>query len=49
MQLDQYISELLFHHDCVIVPGLGGFVVNYKSAHISAVQNTFYPVKKYFF
>lgn len=46
MLLDHFISELLFHHDCVIVPGLGGFVVNYRSARISEVQSTFYPPSK---
>ncbi len=46
MRLDSYISDLLYHHDCVIVPGLGGFVVNYKSAVINQIQNTFYPPSK---
>ena len=46
MKLDQYISELLFKYDCVIVPGLGGFVANYKSATIQPIQNTFSPPSK---
>ena len=46
MILDQYISELLFKYDCVIVPGLGGFVANYKSATIQPIQNTFSPPSK---
>src|SRR3990167_8453668 len=46
MKLDQYISELLFQYDCVIVPGLGGFVANYKSAAIQIVQNTLHPPSK---
>lgn len=46
MKLDSYISELLYHHDCVIVPGLGGFVVNYKPAQIDEIKNTFYPPSK---
>lgn len=46
MKLEQYISELLFKYDCVIVPGLGGFVANYKSATIQPIQNTFYPPSK---
>ena len=46
MKLEKYISELLFKHDCVIVPGLGGFVANYKPATIQPVQNTFSPPSK---
>lgn len=30
--LNAYIRDLLFLHDCVILPDLGGFVTNYKSA-----------------
>ncbi len=46
MKLEHYISELLFKYDCVIVPGLGGFVANYKSATIQPIQNTFSPPSK---
>ncbi len=46
MKLEQYISELLFQYDCVIVPNLGGFVANYKSATIQPIQNTFSPPSK---
>ncbi|MBL4594242.1 MAG: SPOR domain-containing protein [Flavobacteriales bacterium] len=46
MKLEQYISELLYKYDCVIVPGLGGFVANYKSATIQPIQNTFSPPSK---
>jgi hypothetical protein len=46
MKIDQYISELLFKYDCVIVSGLGGFVANYKSATIQPIQNTFSPPSK---
>jgi len=46
MKLEQYISELLYQYDCVIVPGLGGFVANYKSATIQPIQNTFSPPSK---
>ena len=46
MKLDQYISELLFQYDCVIVPGMGGFVANYKSASIQTIQNTLHPPSK---
>ncbi len=46
MKLEHYISELLYQYDCVIVPGLGGFVANYKSATIQPIQNTFSPPSK---
>lgn len=46
MKLDQYISELLFQHDCVIVPELGGFIGNYKPATIQNIQNTINPPSK---
>lgn len=46
MKLEQYISELLFKYDCVVVPELGGFVANYKSATIQPIQNTFSPPSK---
>lgn len=44
--MDSYISQLLHYHDCVIVPGLGGFVVNYKDAQIIDNQNMFLPPTK---
>ena len=46
LNIEQYISELLYKYDCVIVPGLGGFVANYKSATIQPIQNTFSPPSK---
>ena len=36
----------MFHHDCVIVPGLGGFVTNSQPARIHPVQHQFYPPSK---
>lgn len=44
-----YISELLFAHDCVIVPGLGGFVCNYASAKVHPAQHLFTPPSKQVF
>jgi hypothetical protein len=46
MQLSGYISELLYKHDCVIIPGFGGFVSNYAPAKIHPVNHTFYPPSK---
>ncbi len=43
MKLDIYISELLYEHDCVIVPGFGGFVGNYSKAEIQSGKHQFRP------
>lgn len=43
MRLDQYISELLFIKDCVIIPGLGGFVGNIRPAFLNPAHHTFTP------
>lgn len=40
MTLANYISDLLYRYECVIVPGFGGFVLNNKSAKIDAVNQT---------
>jgi hypothetical protein len=44
--IEKHIAHLLHYHDCVIVPGLGGFVANYKSAMIHPEQNLFVPPRK---
>ena len=41
-----YISELLFLHDCVIIPDFGGFVANRKSAQLSKTTGTLTPPSK---
>ncbi len=43
---DQYICELLFTNDCVIIPGLGGFVSNTRSTFLNPSQHTFTPPSK---
>ena len=45
-KVDKHISELLYQHDCVIVPEFGGFVANYCSAKIHPTQHTFTPPSK---
>ena len=46
MDITPYIRELLFSHDCVIVPGFGGFIGNYAPARIDNASSTFYPPVK---
>ena len=41
--LDKNISELLFDHDCVILPGFGGFLTNYSGARIHPIKHSFQP------
>ncbi len=42
----EYISDLLFLHDCVIIPGFGGFICNYKNAFIDETHGTICPPSK---
>jgi nucleoid DNA-binding protein len=37
------IRGLLFRHDCVIIPGFGGFICNYVPASIDKASGMFYP------
>ena len=46
MKLANYISDLLYRYECVIVPEFGGFVTNNKSAKIDFVKNTLLPPYK---
>lgn len=46
MDITAFIRELLFGHDCVIVPGFGGFILNYTPARIDKSTGTFYPPVK---
>ncbi len=46
MDVTAFIRELLFGHDCVIVPGFGGFIGNYTPARIDRSTDTFYPPVK---
>lgn len=46
MDITPFIRELLFSHDCVIVPGFGGFIGNYAPARIDNATSTFYPPVK---
>ncbi|WP_435260972.1 SPOR domain-containing protein [Tenacibaculum sp. nBUS_03] len=46
MTLANYINDLLYRYDCVIVPNFGGFVTTKIGAKLNASKNTFYPPKK---
>lgn len=42
----EHIEELLYLHDCVIVPGFGGFICDYTSASINEKTGTIIPPSK---
>ncbi len=46
LDVSKYIKDLLFIHDCVILPGFGGFVANYKPADIDEELNLGIPPSK---
>lgn len=46
MKMETYISDLLYRHDCVIIPRLGGIITNYRSAQIHPVSHTIRPPSK---
>jgi nucleoid DNA-binding protein len=46
VDISAFIRELLFGHDCVIVPGFGGLIGNYTPARIDKGTGTFYPPVK---
>lgn len=46
MQLENYISDLLYRYDCVIVPDFGAFLTEHHSATVNNDTNAFYPPRK---
>ncbi len=46
MHVEQYISDLLYRYDCVILPEFGAFLTQYQSAQVHETTHAFYPPKK---
>jgi hypothetical protein len=46
VQLETYISDLLYRYECVVIPDFGAFLTQRESARIHESTNTFYPPKK---
>lgn len=46
LKLANYISDLLYRYECVIVPDFGGFVTNTKSASVDTFKQVFHPPYK---
>jgi len=44
--VEHYISELLFLHDCIILPDFGGFVGNPQSAKLNKITGILTPPSK---
>ncbi|MFZ4783860.1 MAG: SPOR domain-containing protein [Flavobacteriales bacterium] len=47
MRMEKFISELLYEHDCVIIPGFGGLVANYRSARLNKLTHIVHPPSKH--
>jgi hypothetical protein len=45
-QIENILAELLYHHNCVIIPGLGGFVANDSPAYFQEERQTVHPASK---
>lgn len=43
MNVDRYIGELLYDYECVVLPGLGGFISNKKPANVNKITHQFFP------
>lgn len=48
MALTQFIKDLLFLNDKLVIPGFGGFVAQYTPAQINTEKHTLSPPVKYF-
>ncbi|MEY3835160.1 MAG: hypothetical protein RI989_588 [Bacteroidota bacterium] len=46
MQFENLIKDLLYSNDCVVLPGLGGFIAKYKGASLNSALHTIYPPQK---
>ena len=46
MNFNQAIQDLLFEHECVIIPSFGGFVTSYKPAFIHPKKQMVFPPSK---
>src|SRR5690625_4388 len=46
MQITDYIADLLYRYECVVIPGFGAFLTQRKPAEINTETHAFYPPKK---
>tara|TARA_B100000579_G_scaffold379691_1_gene347187 strand:- start:2195 stop:3568 length:1374 start_codon:yes stop_codon:yes gene_type:complete len=45
--IENYIFDLLKQHDCVIITGFGGFILNPRPAYINAITHQIFPPSKF--
>ncbi|MCK9453187.1 MAG: SPOR domain-containing protein [Bacteroidales bacterium] len=46
MKIASSIADLLFEHECVVIPGLGGFITKNHPAEVHAIKHQFKPPHK---
>ncbi|MEC4113632.1 HU domain-containing protein [Myroides pelagicus] len=46
MNIQAYISTLLYRYQCVIIPGFGAFLTEMRSSYFDKESNSFYPPSK---
>jgi len=46
MNIEKYISDLLYRYQCVTIPGFGAFLTDFKSAQIDNINSIISPPKK---
>lgn len=46
MNIEKYISDLLYRYQCVTIPGFGAFLTEFKSAQINTTSNVMSPPNK---
>lgn len=46
MKIASSIADLLFEHECVVIPGLGGFITKNHPAEIHSIKHQFKPPHK---
>jgi nucleoid DNA-binding protein len=47
MRLEAFLSDLLYEHDCVIIPGFGGLVATYRPARLNRITHIIKPPSKH--
>ena len=46
MKFDKYIKDLLYRHECVILPNLGAFVARHTPSNIDESNSIIHPPSK---
>lgn len=46
MAVANYIHDLLYRYECVVLPGFGAFITQQHSARVEPSRNEFYPPRK---